>query len=173
VIVWKSQETDTMLRREIVRGFAGAVLATAFVTAPVRLVRAAAPQDPQPKPEEKKYTPEERFERRYPQPVKVGHLIGLPMLDERDSTYGYIREVVRNGDGKIHLIVPYRGWFGWAPTEWGRKTVAVPIEAVAILARQVITLDVDGKFFAAAPEYAAQGGALGADETIRIAVYRR
>ena len=73
----------------------------------------------------------------------------------------------------IYLIVPYRGWLGWAPTDLGRKTVAVPVEAVAILARQVIALDYKRELFAAAPEYAGTGAPLGADETIRMAVYRR
>lgn len=162
-----------MLRRQVVRGLGGAVLTAAFAAAPIKRLLAAAPQDAPPKPEEKKYTPEERFERRYPQPVKVGFLVGLPVLDEKDSTYGYIREVVRTGAGKIILVVPYRGWLGWAPTDWGRKSVAVPIETVAILARQVAALDFSREEFAAAPAYTGQGGALSADETIRIAVTRR
>jgi len=97
----------------------------------------------------------------------------LPVLDDRDSTYGYIRAVIRGSDGKFHLIVPYRGWLGWAPTDLGRKTVAVPVEAVAILARQVIALDFKRDLFAAAPEYTGTEAPLGADETIRMAVYRR
>jgi len=161
-----------MSRSRFVRVLA-VLLAAAFVAASVKLVPAAAPQDAQAKPEDKKYTPEERFERRYPQPVKVGDLIGLPVLDERDSTYGYVREVVRTPGGKIVLVVPYRGWLGWPPTDWGRKTVAVPIETVAILARQIAALDFSRADFAAAPPYVGTGGALGADETIRIAVYRR
>jgi hypothetical protein len=136
---------------------------------------AAAPQDPgagraEPK---KEFSPEEKMDRRYPQPVRVGFLIGLPVLDEKDSTYGYIREVVRTPAGKIVLVVPYRAWFGWAPTDLGRKTVAVPLETVAILARQVAALDFSRDDFAAAPAYVAQGTPLAADETIRIAVTRR
>ena len=113
------------------------------------------------------------MERRYPQPVKVGFLIGLPVLDDDDQTYGYIRDVVRTSEGKIVLLVPYRPWLGWAPTDWGRKTVAVPIETVAILARQVAALDFSRADFTAAPAYAAGGTTLPADETIRIAIYRR
>ena len=121
-----------MLRSQAVRGIAAALL-LAFV-APVAIAYATTPQDVQTNPD-KNWTPEERMNRRYPQPVKVGFLIGLPVLDEKDSTYGYIREVVRTAEGKIVLVVPYRGWLGWAPTDWGRKTVAVPIETVAIQAR--------------------------------------
>jgi hypothetical protein len=161
-----------MLRSQFLRGFA-AVLATAFTAAPIRIGFATTPQDLNARPDNQKLTPEQRMQRRYPQPVKVGFLIGLPVLDERDSTHGYIREVVRTADGKIALVVPYRAWLGWAPTDWGRKPVAVPIETVAILARQVAALDFSPEDFAAAPAYTASGTPLPADETIRIAVYRR
>jgi hypothetical protein len=113
------------------------------------------------------------MDRRYPQPVKVSFLIGLPVLDERDSTYGYIREVVRTSEDRILLLVPYRAWLGWAPTDWGRKIVAVPLETVAILARQVAALDFSRDDFATAPAYDGKDSPISPDETIRIAVYRR
>jgi len=122
--------------------------------------------------EPKQLSAQERMNRRYPQAVRVGFLVGLPVLDSQDSTLGYIRAVVRTPSG-IVLMVPYRAWLGWAPTDWGRKTVAVPIETVAILARQVAALDFSRDDFAAAPAYLAQGTTLAADETIRIAVTRR
>jgi len=159
-----------MLRSQFVRGF-GAALLLGFAAPPIRNALATTPQDAQPKSDQR--TPEERMNRRYPQPVKVGFLIGLPVLDEGDSTYGYIREVVRTRDGKIVLVVPYRAWLGWAPTDWGRKDVAVPIEKVAILAHQVAALDFSRDDFAAAPTYMPSGTRLPPDETIKIAVYRR
>jgi PRC-barrel domain len=73
---------------------------------------------------------------RFPQKVKVGDLIGLPMLDDNDVTLGRVQRVVRTPEGKIKLIVGYSKWFGW----FGRP-VAVPIEVVAILARQIASLD--------------------------------
>jgi hypothetical protein len=158
-----------MTRSEFLRGAAAA----AFVALPVPFARATTPQDSSADPRFKDLTPEQRMQRRYPQPVKVGFLIGLPVLDEKDSTYGYIREVVRTPDGKIALVVPYRAWLGWAPTDWGRKAVAVPIETVAILARQIAALEFSPADFAAAPAYAGAGTALPADETIHIAVTRR
>ena len=161
-----------MLRSTVVRGL-GAVLLTALVAAPAKIVLATTPQDAQPNPDAKTLTPEERMARRYPQAVRVGFLVGLPMLDERDSTLGYIREVVRMGDGKIALVVPHRAWLAWAPLDWGRKPVAVPIETVAILARQVAALEFSRADFAAAPAYAGGGTPLAPDESIRIAVYRR
>ena len=41
---------------------------------------------------------------RFPQPVKVGDLIGLAVLDNYDLTMGYVRQVVRTPEGKIRLM---------------------------------------------------------------------
>ena len=159
-----------MLRARLAR------VATAWlllVALPFGIASAAGPQETAATPTDQNRTPEERMARRHPQPVKVGALIGLPVLDGRDSTYGHIRAVARTAEGKIILIVPYRAWLGWAPTDWGRKTVAVPLETVAILGRQVAALDFSPADFAAAPSYVSGGTILPADETIRIALYRR
>jgi hypothetical protein len=173
VIVSKIQESDTMLRAQFVRGLGAAILGATFVAAPIGAVRAVAPQDSSSDPASQNLTPEQRMNRRYPQPVRVGYLVGLPMLDPHSSTLGYIRDVARSPDGKIVLVVPYRAWLGWAPTDWGRKTVAVPLETVAIIGRQVATLDFSRDDFAAAPHYTPQGAPLPPDETIRIAVARK
>jgi hypothetical protein len=69
----------------------------------------------------------ERMNRRFPQPVRVGDLIGLPMLDDRASTLGFVRQVVRTAQDKTVLVVSYSSWFGW----FGRL-IAVPIEVVGI-----------------------------------------
>ena len=37
----------------------------------------------------------------FPQPIRVGDLIGLPVLDNDSSTLGYVRQVVRTPQGKI------------------------------------------------------------------------
>jgi hypothetical protein len=112
---------------------------------------------------------EARMQRRFPQPVKVGDLIGLPVLDDGDVTLGRVRQVVRTPQGKIRLIVSYGGWLGW-----GARPVAVPIEVVAILARQIAALDMPPAEFAAAPTWtAAEDRPIPADEHIRIAITRR
>src|SRR3954451_18564897 len=98
VPVRKVEEANTMARIIVVRRILAVFLTAAFVAAPFRLVLATAPQDSGARPESQNLSPVQKFERRYPQPVKVGALIGLPVLDERDSTYGYIRAVVRAPD---------------------------------------------------------------------------
>ena len=110
----------------------------------------------------------ERMNRRFPQPVRVGDLIGLPVLDDRSSTLGVVRRVVRTAGGKIELIVSYSRWFGW----FGRP-VAVPIEVVGIEGRQIASLDMPRSEYAAAPTWQGQGAtALPDDATIRIALAR-
>src|ERR1041384_2297719 len=85
----------TMPRSIAFRVVLTAALSAAFIAAPIKIGFATTPQDAPPKSEEKTYTAEQRFERRYPQAVKAGHVSGRPVLDDRDSTYGYIRAVVR------------------------------------------------------------------------------
>ena len=161
-----------MARSRFVRSLSALGLAALFVATPIGNAFAATPEDSSAPPQNQNLSPEQKFARRYPQPVRVGFLIGLPLLDPQRSTYGYIREVVRTAEGKILLVVPYRGWLGWAPVDWGRKTVAVPLEKVAIQGRQVSALDFSPQDFAAAPAYAGGATALPAGETIRIAVAR-
>jgi hypothetical protein len=113
-------------------------------------------------------TPEERFQRRLPQPVKVGDLIGLPVLDDNQSTLGYVREVVRTSAGMIDLIVSYSPWFGW----FGRP-VAVPIEFVGIFGRNIASLDMTRQDYAEAPTWSSAGAQpILATETIRIGLTR-
>jgi hypothetical protein len=134
--------------------------------------------DPANTPKEQEPTPEEKMARRFPQPVRVGDLIGLPVLDWQDSTIGYVRDVVRTPAGKIQLVVPYGAWFGWVnfngAFDRARRPVAVPIETVAILARQIDVLDMPRAAFDSAPTFsAAQAVPLGRDEIIKIAITRR
>ena len=127
--------------------------------------------------DKKEPSPEEKMRRRFPQPARVGDLIGLPILDWQDSTIGYVRQIVRTPAGKVQLIVPYNAWFGWlrfGGIDGARRPVAVPIEVVAILGRQIAALDMPRKDFDAAPTFVeTQATPLGPDEMITIAITRR
>ena len=110
----------------------------------------------------------ERYLKRFPQPVRVGDLIGLPLLDDRTSTLGTVRRVVRTTDGKVQLIVSYSRWWGW----FGHP-VAVPLEVVGIAGRELISLDMDPDEYADAPTWHdASATALSPDDTIRVALAR-
>jgi len=112
---------------------------------------------------------EERMRRRFPQAVRVGDLIGLPVLDDDSRILGHVTRVVRTPQGKIKLIVAYGGFLGW-----GRRPVAVPIEAVGILGRQLASLDMPPKDYAAAPTWRDTGDtAVANDDSVRVALARR
>jgi hypothetical protein len=111
---------------------------------------------------------QERMQRRFPQPVRVGDLIGLRVLDDGDSTIGFVRQVVRTAQNKIELIVAYGGWFGW-----GARLVAVPIEVVGIEGRQLASLDMPRNEYATAPTWrATDATVLPHEATIRVALAR-
>jgi len=110
-----------------------------------------------------------KFNRRFPQEVKVGHLIGMPVLDDSDVTLGHVQKVARTPKGRIELIVSYSKWFGW----FGRQ-VAVPIEAVAILARQLDSVEMKPDEYEKAPTWSqGESQILSESDSVRVALGRR
>ena len=110
----------------------------------------------------------ERYLKRFPQPARVGDLIGLPVLDLNSSTLGYVLQVVRTPDGEIEFIVGYSWWWGW----FGRP-VAVPLEVLGVAGRQLVSLDMPPSEYAAAPTWHDTGAArLPADATVCVALAR-
>lgn len=111
---------------------------------------------------------EQRYLGRYPQPARVGDLVGLPVLDLHASTIGYVRQVVRTPQGKIQFIVSYSRWWGW----FGRP-VAVPLEVLGIQGRELVSLDMAPRDYAKAPTWEGQDvTALSPDATIKVALAR-
>ena len=163
-----------MRNRRLCNGSAAALLAGLLLLsgghlAPGQPAIAAGTEKTATLPKPEAQTPEEKMQRRFPQPVKVGDLIGLPLLDDDDRTIGYVKAVVRTSAGKILLIVPYGGFLGWK-----QKLVAVPIEVVAIAARQLAALDMPRKAFDTAANWdMTQAKPIDEKEIIRIALYKR
>lgn len=120
-------------------------------------------------PEGDNRTPEERMNARFPQKVRVGDLIGLPVQDYDDRILGYVADVARTPEGKIVLVMPEGGWFGY-----GGRPVPIPIETVAILARHLNLLDIPRADVAKLPTWAAADGTpIDRADIIRIAISRR
>jgi hypothetical protein len=135
---------------------------------PLQMAQTAVPPTGM-EPESRPMTAEQRMQARFPQTVRVGDLIGLPVLDESSSTLGHVREVVRTPANKIVLVVAYGGFLGL-----GARLIAVPIEVVGIQGREIASLDMPPADYAAAPSWRADGAqALGNDTMIRIALSRR
>ena len=110
----------------------------------------------------------ERYLKRFPQDARVGDLIGLPVLDLSSSTLGYVQQVVRTPAGEIKFIVKYSRWWGW----FGRP-VAVPLEALGIEGRLLVSLDMLPSEYAAAPIWdGTEVTPLPADATVRVALAR-
>lgn len=113
----------------------------------------------------------DRMQRRFPQAVRVGDLIGLPVLDHDASTLGYVRAVTQTAPNKIELIVSYSRWFGWFG--WFARPVAVPIDVLGIEGRQLISLDMAPNEYAAAPTWRdGDAATLSNTAVIRIALGR-
>jgi hypothetical protein len=97
-------------------------------------------------------------------PVRVADLIGLPIVDENKLTMGRVRAVVRTGEGKIELLLPLGGMFGF-----GERLVPIPIESVALSGPQVTVMDVPPHRFQKTPTwYGSNSETLAATETISV-----
>ena len=109
------------------------------------------------------------MEKRFPQPVRAGDLIGLPVLDWDDRTIGRVKFIVRTKSAKNQLVITIGGFLGWR-----QRLVAIPIEVVAIAARQLAALDMTPAQINAAPTWNRElTSPIAPDETIRIALYKR
>jgi hypothetical protein len=147
-----------------------ALFALLLATIPVHAAGPAGgahTQQPLPPPDER--TPEERMNARFPQNVRVGDLIGIPVQDEDDRILGYVADVVRKPDGRIVLVMPEGAWL-WH----SGRPVPIPIETVAILARHINLLDIPREDVPKLPTWdTAEGASIDRNDHIRIAIGRR
>lgn len=113
---------------------------------------------------------DERMKHRFPQPIRVGALIGARVSDNDSRTIGTIREVVRNAQGRIEVVVDCCGWFGF-----GSRQVEVPIAVLGVFGREVASLDLPRSAYASAPAWQSASGdtVLTNDDTVQIALARR
>jgi len=110
----------------------------------------------------------ERYLKRFPQPARIGDLIGMPVLDLNSKTLGYVEKVVQTSTGEIEFIVGYSRWWGW----FGRP-IPVPLEALGIEGGHLVSLDMSPSEYAAAPTWHDTAATpLPVDATIRVALSR-
>lgn len=109
------------------------------------------------------------MEQRWPQPVRVGDLFGLPLLDWSDRTLGRVEALEKTPAGKIRFLVKHGVWLGLS-----QKRVAIPLEVVAIAGRQLALLDIPrDEYFRLPPWSETDASRMQPDEMMRIALYRR
>lgn len=86
--------------------------------------------------------------RRFPQPVLVSDLAGIPVLDDRLGRLGTTGEVVRGKDGATTIVIRYGGVLGF-----GARRIALPLAGVAMLGRQVVVMDITAEQLDAWPTW--------------------
>ena len=71
---------------------------------------------------------------RFPQPVRVGDLIGREVLRpvESQDVLGRVRRLVRDRDGQIMVVVDFGGFLGF-----GSRPIAVPVDAMVLLGQDM------------------------------------
>ena len=71
---------------------------------------------------------------RFPQPVRVGDLIGRLVLRpvESQDVLGRVRRVVRDQNGQIMVVVDFGGFLGF-----GSRPIAVPVDAMVLLGQDM------------------------------------
>ena len=107
---------------------------------------------------------------RFPQPVRVGDLIGKQVLRpvEAQDVLGRVAAVARLPDGAVLVVVRLGGVLGL-----GARPVAVPVEATALLGPYLAVIDLSPEQLRALPTYDGAGAQpLPPDETIRVGLTR-
>ena len=149
--------------------FVRAGLSTIVLMAFSSCALTAQQPDAKPKDDKPQKTPEEKMAARFPQPVKVSYLIGIPVLDENDADIGRIVKVLKTGAGKLILVLAYRNWF-----EFRSRPVAIPIEVCAMLGKNVAPVDMPRADIEKAPTWSPSGEReLDPGDIIAVAVMRR
>ena len=97
-------------------------------------------------------------------PVRVADLIDLPGVDGNKIPLGRVRGVARSDEGKIELLLPLGGLFGF-----GERLVPIPIETVALAGAAIMVLEVPPDRFQQSPTwYGYKSEPLAAGETLSI-----
>ena len=147
------------MRTNIVLG--AAAIAIAFATTGAPRSAAAEPQF-----DRAAITP--KFLSRWPQPVRVGFLQGLPAVGWELARLGTIEKLIHASDGGVSVVVRYGGPFAFLG--WGGRPIALPIETFGMLGRQVMILDIPPEKLDQWPTWSGSEKELGPDETVKVSL---
>ena len=108
--------------------------------------------------------------KRFPQPVRVGDLIRRRVLQPVASqiTLGWVRDVVKQPDGTIDVVVDYGGLLGFFA-----HPIAVPVDGMTLLGSDMEIVDFTPRQLSGFPTYHSDGAIpLPRDDTIRVGLAR-
>jgi hypothetical protein len=110
--------------------------ATATASLALLLGHAAQAQSPTPggMPPPPGMSLEQSNAMRFPQPVRVGQLLGRVVLQpvESQTVLGYVRGVVQDGGDHVMVVISFGGFLGI-----GTRLIAVPLDAMVLLGEAV------------------------------------
>ena len=112
----------------------------------------------------------EMASQRFPQPVRVGDLLGRRVLQPLESrpTIGWVRDVVREPDGTIAIVMDYGGFLGFFA-----RPIAVPVNAMVLLGQVMEVEDYEPEQLAKFPNFNPKGTtSLRPDATIRVGLIK-
>ncbi len=100
---------------------------------------------------------------RFPQPVRVGDLLGREVLRpvESQDVLGRIRRLVRDRDGRIMVVVDFGGFLGF-----GNRPIAVPVDAMVLLGQDTEIVAFTPDQLRQFPTFSPSGTTDVADDTI-------
>ena len=115
--------------------------------------------------------------KRFPQPVRVGALIGRTVLEPLESQpiLGHVRQIVRLGDGTIEAVVAYDGFLGrfGGVLGIGSRPIAVPIDAMALAGQYMEIVDFKPSQLRTFPTFSGAGAtSIAPDDFIRVGLAR-
>jgi hypothetical protein len=100
---------------------------------------------------------------RFPQPVRVGDLLGREVLRpvESQDILGRVRGLVRDRDGRIVVVVDFGGFLGF-----GSRSIAVPVDAMVLLGQDMEIVAFTPEQLRRFPTFSPSGTTEIADDTI-------
>jgi hypothetical protein len=100
---------------------------------------------------------------RFPQPVRVGDLLGRDIIApvESQDVLGRVRRLVRDGNGQIMVVVDFGGFLGV-----GSRPVAVPVDAMALVGQDMEIVAFTQEQVRQFPTFSSSGTTDVADDTI-------
>lgn len=131
----------------------GAMLAWCFVAAAAGVVHAQS-TTPGGMPPPPGMSLADSAAMRFPQPVRVGDLIGREVLRpvESQDVLGRVRRLVRDRNGETLVVVNFGGFLGF-----GSRPIAVPVDAMVLLGQDMEIVAFTPKQLRHFPTFSSEG----------------